>query len=82
MKSVFHSGFLKIQTALQYSAYGKWKVDLFLNKIRFKFGKWRMKTTIPLTLKTARSSRARKWRVLGKRAFVYSSGLHNNGCQN
>ena len=38
MKSVFNSAFLKIKIALQYSAYGKWKMDLFLNKIRFKFG--------------------------------------------
>ena len=38
MKSVFNSGLLKIQIAFQYSAYGKWKMDLFLNKIRFKFG--------------------------------------------
>ena len=38
MKSVFNSGLLKIQTALQHSAYSKWRMDLFLNKIRFKFG--------------------------------------------
>ena len=38
MKSVFNRNFWKIQTALQNSAYGKWKMDLFLNKIRFKFG--------------------------------------------
>ena len=36
MKPVFNSGLLKIQTALQYSAYGKWKMDVFLNKIYFK----------------------------------------------
>ena len=29
---------LKIQNAFQYSAYSKWTMDLFLNKIRFKFG--------------------------------------------
>ena len=38
MKSIFNSGLQKIQAALKYSAYGKWKMDLFLNKIRFKFG--------------------------------------------
>ena len=38
MKSVFNSGLLKIQTALQDSQYGKWKMNLFFNKIRFKFG--------------------------------------------
>ena len=40
MKSAFNSSLLKIETALKYSAYGKWKIDLFLNKIRFKFGDW------------------------------------------
>ena len=64
MKSAFNSGLLKIETTLQYSAYGKWKIDLFLNKIRFKFGDWWPRTTIPFSLKTAWSRRVRKRRVL------------------
>ena len=40
MNSVFNRGLSIIETALQFSAYGKWKMDVFLNKIRFKFGDW------------------------------------------
>ena len=47
---------MKIQTTLQFSAYGKWTMDLFLNKIRLKFGKWWTRTTLLFSLKTAWSS--------------------------
>lgn len=40
MKAIFNSDLLKIQTTLQYLACGKWTMDLFLKKIRFKFGDW------------------------------------------
>ena len=35
MESIFERGFLKIYTAFEKSTRGKWKMDLFSNRLRF-----------------------------------------------
>ena len=37
MEAVFKSDFLKFFTAFQIFTRGKWKMDLFMNRIRFNF---------------------------------------------
>ena len=69
MESIFERDFLKIYTASRKPTHGKWKMDLFSNRIRFRFENRLTRTTIPFTLKSASWSWVWKWRVVGKRAI-------------
>ena len=59
--------------------HGKWKMDLFSNRIRFSFENRSTRTTIPFTLKSA--SWVWKWRFVSKRAIEFGPRVNNNGCQ-
>ena len=40
MEATFNSDFLETNTDFQISTHGKWKIDLFLNRIRLNFENW------------------------------------------
>ena len=72
MESIFERKFLKIYIAFYKPTRGKWRMDLFSNRIRFNFENRLSRATIPFTLKTSGRSCVRKWRVSSKRAIVSS----------
>ena len=52
MEAVFKSDFLKFLTAFQIFTRGKWKMELFMNRIRFNFKNRPTGTTVLFRLKT------------------------------
>ena len=47
MESIFERDFLKVYTAFEKSTRGKWKMDLFSNRLHFKFKNRLSRITIP-----------------------------------
>ena len=52
MEAIFKSDFLKIFTGFQIFTRGKWKMELFMNRIRFNFKNRPRGTTVLFRLKT------------------------------
>jgi len=61
MESIFERDFLKIYTAFEKSTRGKWKMDLFSNRLCLNFENRLSRTTLPFSLKTSGRSCIRKW---------------------
>ena len=61
MQSIFERDFLKIYTAFEKPTSGKWKMDLFSNRLRFNFENRLSRVTIPFILKTSGRTCVRKW---------------------
>ena len=73
MQSIFERDFLKIYTAFKMPTRGKWKMDLFSNRLRFNFKNRLSWTTIPFILKTSGRSCVRKWRGIQSNPAISNS---------
>jgi len=81
MEATFNSDFLETYTNFQISTHGKWKIDLFLNRIRLNFENWWTGTTIPFSFKMLSLNKLQNGASCPGELLFWSPELNNNGCQ-
>ena len=81
LEATFNSDFLETYTDFQISTHGKWKIDLFLNRIRLNFENRWTRTTIPFSLKILSLNKFQNGASCPCELLFWSPRLNNNSCQ-
>ena len=81
MEATFNSDSLQTYTDFQISTHGKWKIDLFSNRICLNFENWWTKTTIPFSSKILSLNKFQNGASYPGDLLFWSPRLNDNGCQ-
>jgi len=81
MEATFNSDLLETFTDFQISTHGKWKIDLFLNRISLNFENRWTRTTIPFRLKILSLNKFQNSASCPCELLFWSPRLNNNSCQ-